>query len=159
MMPAFFAVIIFKEAFPMASVPYKIVMSDKTLDAITAYKEGIASGRETPGARLQKSLNAVLRQENKATADLSTEQFLQALLATKAPRIFAESEIRGDGSDWTKRELSLLGDINVTMAAKIFDNGVWSTAHPDFKEYGAATPLQGNLLFTPGALLNVGRGL
>lgn len=142
----------------MASVPYKIVMSDKTLDAITAYKEGIASGRETPGARLQKSLNAVLRQENKATADLSTEQFLQALLATKAPRIFAESEIRGDGSDWTKRELSLLGDINVTMAAKIFDNGVWSTAHPDFKEYGAATPLQGNLLFTPGALLNVGRG-
>jgi len=134
----------------MTGTAYNIVLSEKTLQSLVQYKADITTGKATPGDRLKEKL------AQNPFSDISTEKFLEALLATKPPRLFAESEIRGDGSDWNHRELALLGDINVTMAAKIFDNGVWSPSSPDFKQY--TTPLDGNLLFTPGALLNTGAG-
>lgn len=126
-------------------MPYDICLSEETLERITAYKLEVEIGKIKPGARLARQLPAS-----------STEAFLDALLATKQPRIFAESEIRGDGSDWTPRELALLGDINVAMKVRVFDNGAWSPGDKAFKTYDP--PLEAGLLFTPGPLLGTGAG-
>ena len=50
--------------------------------------------------------------------------FLTCLLNTKRPRIFAESEVRGDGSDWTLAELQLLGDNCIAVPVTVYDNGL-----------------------------------
>lgn len=76
-----------------------------------------------------------------------TTVFLRRLLATKSPRIFAESEISGDGRDWTLEELRLLGDISVAIDAMIFDDGLHHA--PGLHQ----PPFSGCLVFTPGALL------
>jgi hypothetical protein len=128
---------------------YDIVISETTLQNIIQYKSDLASGVAEPGMRLKKALAAL-----GPTASLTTEQFLGALLQTKQPMIFAESEIRADGTDWMHRELALLGDINVTMNAKAYDNGVWKTSDKNFKEH--SPPIDIQLMFTPGALLGVG---
>lgn len=123
---------------------YSIIISADTLDALRQYKADIDSGSAQPGARLEQAL----------APGLSTAGFIEALLSTKQPRIFAESEIRADGTDWTHRELALLGDINVAMKADFFDNGAWNPRDAAFRTHNP--PLQGELLFTPGALLNTG---
>jgi len=125
--------------------PYDICLSEDTLDRIVAYKRDIETGRMQPGARLARRLPAA-----------TTEQFIEALLATKQPRIFAESEIFCDGTDWMPRELALLGDINVAMKVQVFDNGTWSPGDKAFKAYDP--PLDAALLFTPGPLLGTGAG-
>jgi len=122
---------------------YEIALSEKTLRGLLQYKSDIENGTAMPGARLKAQLPAA-----------TTEQFIEALLATKQPRIFAESEIRGDGSDWNARELALLGDINVVMDAEVFDNGTWSVSDKNFRAY--ANPMRAGLMFTPGPLLGVG---
>ena len=133
----------FNNATPPA---YDIVISEETLGNILKYKSDLAAGTALPGARLKQALDAGDRS--------TTEGFIQALLSTKQPLIFAESEIRCDGTDWTHRELGLLGDINITMNAKAFDNGVWK---PTDKAFATHTPpLDVQLMFTPGALLGVG---
>ena len=78
--------------------------------------------------------------------------FLAALLDTKRPQIFAESEVVGDGSDWTLIELGLLGDLSIAVPVTIFDDGKHyaPTVHKE--------PLAATLVFTPGALLRNGRG-
>lgn len=130
--------------------PYNIIISEETFKRIKEYQDAIAIGQEIAGQRLQKILNNTFGRE------LSSAEFIECLLSTKQPRIFAESEIVCDGSDWTHKELSLLGDINVSMEAQIYDNGVWNPRDPSFIEYGMDSPLEGNLLFTPGALLGTG---
>jgi len=124
---------------------YDIVISEKTLSNILSYKKDIENGTAIAGERLKKYLPAT-----------TTEQFIEALLATKQPRIFAESEIRADGTDWTHRELALLGDINVSMKVNVFDNGAWDKNDRHFKLH--SPPLRASLLFTPGPLLGVGAG-
>lgn len=122
---------------------YDIVISEKTLSNILSYKKDIENGTAIAGDRLKKHLPAT-----------TSEQFIEALLATKQPRIFAESEIRADGTDWTHRELALLGDINVAMIVDVFDNGAWNTNDRHFNLHNP--PLKAALLFTPGPLLGVG---
>lgn len=124
--------------------PYSILISADTLGAIKQYKADLETGAVKPGARMKQAFRA----------GITTQDFIEALLSTKQPRIFAESEIRADGTDWTHRELALLGDINVAMQAQIFDNGTWNPRDAAFKAH--SPPLTGELLFTPGALLNTG---
>lgn len=135
-----------------SNVPaYNIVISEQTLNALLQYKSDIASGRTLPGDRLKEALE----ETGIPLAGIETQDFIQALLATKQPLIFAESQIRGDGTDWTHRELALLGDINITMQAKAYDNGAWK---PSDKIFGVhAPPLDVLLMFTPGALLDTGK--
>lgn len=130
---------------------YHIVLSAESFRRLEAYKNDILAGNVTAGKRLRTQIAA----QPASLSGLDTHAFLERLLATKQPRIFAESEIIGDGSDWNARELALLGDINVTMDADIFDNGVWDPKDPAFQTH--QPPLKGQLLFTPGALLNTGR--
>ncbi|KAL1463286.1 hypothetical protein WDU94_015049 [Cyamophila willieti] len=82
---------------------------------------------------------------------MSNEQFIELLLSTKKPVIFAESLVRCDGTDWNYTEIQLLGDVNITMPVEIYDNGVWGEFHDSFRTHDP--PLQGELLFTPGPLL------
>jgi hypothetical protein len=78
---------------------------------------------------------------------LSVEKFLQLLVNTKKPLIFAESAVFGDGRDWTRNELSLLGDISVAVPVTVYDNARHHqpTIH--------SLPFKATLLYTPGALL------
>jgi hypothetical protein len=78
--------------------------------------------------------------------------FLDALLNTKPPLIFAESAVAGDGSDWNLTELGILGDISIAVPVTIFDNGHHTAPIPHTQ------PFTGTLVFTPGALLRNGRG-
>lgn len=72
---------------------------------------------------------------------------LGLLFDTRRPQIFAESEVAGDGSDWTITELRMPGDVSVAVPVTIFDDGAHRdpTVHPE--------PFEGMLVFTAGALL------
>jgi hypothetical protein len=134
---------------PSGSLPYTLVFSETTLDALLNYKAALAGGTAKPGRKLMRVLDGAETNLERMNA----EDFLGALLATKRPQIFAESQVSGDGSDWTSRELALLGDINIAMRATIYDNGAWSPSEPAFRQH--KPPFEAGLLFTPGALLTM----
>ena len=120
---------------------YRIVIHPNTFQAVENYAEILRNtGLSCAGVRLQSQL------VNKSGI-LDAETLLTGLLQTKKPTIFAESQVRGDGSDWNCHELSILGDIGVATDAKIYDNG----AHRDPEVH--EDELKATLLFTPGALL------
>jgi len=78
---------------------YTIVLSKETLGRVEAYRQSVADGSEAAGALLRNQLR-----ETDAAA-LDTEQFLECLLNTKQPQIFAESAVYGDGRDWSRSVL------------------------------------------------------
>ena len=124
---------------------YAILLSQTTAEQLDKYANYLNGGGDC-GARLAKSL---IRAKPRP---LDRSGLLSALLNTKKPQIFAESHVEGDGTDWTSRELSLLGDISIAMQVSIFDNG----AHQNPKVYDAS--FMGHLIYTPGALLRNDRG-
>jgi hypothetical protein len=130
---------------------YDVVLSEQTLQTLLQYKSDIVRAKAVPGDRLKQAI----AETGMPLAHLTTQDFIQALLATKQPMIFAESAIKCDGTDWTHRELAILGDINITMNVKAYDNGVWDPANKDFREH--KPPLDAQLMFTPGALLGIGK--
>jgi hypothetical protein len=125
---------------------YSVVMHPLTHAAIDTYRQAVSDGTQQPGARLAR----ILADEPTATAAIGP--FIDALLATKPPQIFAESAVYGDGRDWTATELSLLGDINMAVDVTVFDDG--RHHHPAIHP----TPFAACLLYTPGALLRNDRG-
>ena len=104
------------------------------------------STAESPGPRVRAELGRL------PVIDPSPEWVLHALLNSKKPRIFAESEVAGDGSDWTHEELRLLGDVSIAVPCVAYDNGLH--VRPAVHQ----TPVLVTLLFVPGALLQNGRG-
>lgn len=126
---------------------YQVVFSTITLERLEAYLRALRAKAVAPGARLA----AVLAAQPGRLAD--TSGLLEALFATKQPQIFAESEVYGDGRDWTLTELGLLGDVSVAAPVTVYDDGrhVDPSVHP--------APFEGTLLFVPGALLRNDRGL
>jgi len=116
----------------------------------TAYQEARAYlARLQSGARPGKFL-APLLPENLDW--LTPESFLEKLLQTKRPRLFAESEVWGDGRDWNQDELSLLGDISAALPVTVYDDGrhTFPKVHSD--------PFPAHLIFVPGALLQARPG-
>lgn len=130
----------------MATTSYSILIPEETLPRLGDYRRSLQEGRTQPGGRLRQRLQGM---DLKSMTD---RELLGELLETKLPQIFAESAVAGDGSDWTLTELGLLGDVSVAMPVTVFDNGNHRapTPHPH--------PFQGSLVFTPGALLDNGRG-
>lgn len=128
------------------STSYTVVLHPDTLRDITHYGEDLATGRDAPGGRLRAVLGARRLDPREGRA------LLDALIATKLPKVFAESAVRGDGSDWTARELSLLGGIGVASRVQVFDDGTHRgpRVHP--------APFEAWLLFTPGPLLRCDLG-
>lgn len=134
-----------KQVAALSSFPrnYKVVISEATLQKAEAYKKQLEKDIELSGKYLYKAL----MEAKKSLKELSLEAFIEILVNTKKPTIFAESAVRGDGKDWNGPELSILGDINFVVPVTVFDNGVWEepTIHDQ--------PFEATLLFTPGALL------
>lgn len=109
------------------------------------YAADLAAGA-VPGARLQAVLDALPARPR------TVEAMLDALFRTRLPMIFAESAVRGDGSDWTLRELGLLGDIGVATGVTVHDDGRHAAPRVH------ARPFDATLLFSSGALLQHGHG-
>uniref|UniRef100_A0A1B6MK10 Macrodomain effector MavL domain-containing protein n=1 Tax=Graphocephala atropunctata TaxID=36148 RepID=A0A1B6MK10_9HEMI len=130
---------------------YQILLSVSTLQNLVRYKQELQSNTIKPGCYLQKQTDSLVKGGTKIE-NVTTEQFLQLLLSTKKIICFAESEIVGDGTDWNRSELEILGDISVAMAVKVFDNGVWGVYEKRFKAH--EPPIAATLLFTPGPLLH-----
>jgi hypothetical protein len=127
-------------------MPCSLIIPKETRCRIEAYAADLRSGQVAPGKRLTETLRSV------HSPEINAEQLLAALLDTKEPCIFAESAVRGDGSDWTLLELSLLGDLSVATDVTAFDDG----RHHDPTPH--SVPFPATLVFTPGALLRNGCG-
>ena len=126
---------------------YHILMYPEAFKKAEAYRIGLAS---TPSALAGLYLQREL--QGKDISSLSTETFIEHLVATKPPLIFAESSVYGDGKDWNQTELSILGDIGVATCVQVYDDGKHS--NPEVHK----TPFPATLLFISGALLRNGTG-
>lgn len=124
---------------------YSIVIHTDTVTRAQQYMDALRNGRK-PGAYLHRKCDTI------DMSNLTVERFLESLLKTKKPMIFAESAVKGDGSDWNLPELSLLGDISIAVPVTVYDNGRHQRPHV-FRH-----PFEATLLYTPGALLRSGRG-
>lgn len=127
------------------SIQYLILICQESLDRMSDYLERLVCG-----ARFGNYLGMKLGEEDLSCLSLS--DFIYHLINTKRPRIFAESEVRGDGSDWILEELRLLGDISVAVPVTVYDNG--RHQNPDVHQ----EPFPATLIYTPGALLRNDRG-
>ncbi|MCF7979943.1 MAG: hypothetical protein K9L82_18435 [Chromatiaceae bacterium] len=132
---------------PIQKPDYHWLLHPDSARAVTDYRQQLAEqGLSQAGAYLREQLS------DQAPDSLSEAAFLEHLINTKRPLIFAESAVYGDGRDWSPTELSLLGDLGFAVPVRIFDDGRHHrpAVHPE--------PLSGTLLFIPGALLRNGRG-
>ena len=123
---------------------YRVLINKQTYEKTVSYLEQLKSGNIEAGKYLQDKL------KEHDIFSLKTVEFLELLMRTKQPQIFAESAVYGDGSDWNQEELSLLGDISIATPVTVYDNG--SHYQPQIHK----TPFPATLLFTPGALLQNG---
>ncbi len=114
----------------MNDVRYQVLLHQETRDKLAAYREELLA-EQPPG---------------------EPRTFLETLLNTKRPQIFAESAVFGDGRDWNPEELSILGDVGIAVPVTVYDNG--RHAEPEVHE----TPFAAHLLYVPGALLANGCG-
>lgn len=124
---------------------YRVIISDQIINKTDRYLEQIKSGK-TPGKYLSGELERVHLDE------IPNKKFLELLINTKKPRIFAESAVSGDGSDWNQKELSILGDLSIAVPVTVYDNGLH--ANPRVHQ----EPFSAHLIFVPGALLRNDRG-
>ncbi len=120
--------------------PYHWLLDDAVLARARRLLDALRSGEAQPGGRLAAELEGGLPS--------SAEALVAALLRTKQTCIFAESEIRGDGSDWTSEEVGLMGDISCLVPVTVFDDGRWD--RPRVHE----PPFSAHLLFVPSALMH-----
>lgn len=130
------------------SPSYKVLLHKQSRANIDQYLRQLIDGRSTPGLYLSQQIKKSGINELKA---INGNTLLHLLLKTKFPQIFAEMAVYGDGSDWTREELKLLGDIGIACKVTIYDDG--RHQNPNVHE----TASEGYLLFTPGALLRNGR--
>lgn len=119
---------------------YVSLMHPKAFSKVTHYLKQLKEGA-LPGGRLKRRL------QGKQLNILTEIELLHALVNTKLPQIFAESDVLGDGSDWTMAELGILGDLGVAVPVTVFDDG----SHDAPRVH--VNPIDAMLLFTCGALL------
>jgi hypothetical protein len=125
---------------------YSIIVPEETVDRASDYLKMLRTGRAKAGGRLRDCL---LGADVRTLTELD---LLGKLIDTKAPQIFAEMDVFGDGCDWSLIELGLLGDISIAVPVTIFDDG----NHRSPRAH--APPFSGTLIFPPGALLRNERG-
>ncbi len=123
---------------------YDILISKETYEKAISYMKAVQSGT-CAGRYLQEKLR------NRDMFQINPVEFVELLIRTKHPQIFAESAVCGDGTDWNQDELSILGDINIAALVTVFDNA--GHYHPQVHK----SPFKATLLFIPGALLRNGK--
>ena len=114
---------------------YQVLASQETYQKTTAYMEKLKAG-SNPGNYLGDRLKHL------DIHQISVIEFIELLMRTKRPQIFAESEVRGNGLDWNQDELSILGDLSIVTPVTVYDNG--RHRHPDLHEI----PFAATLIFT-----------
>lgn len=125
---------------------HTLLIPDETRTKLAEYLAALRMGSACAGKRLGNSLGGL------ELPTLTDADFLDALLNSKVPKIFAESAVAGDGSDWNLTELGMLGDMSIAVSVTLFDNGRHTNPVPHTE------PFAGTLIFTPGALLRNGMG-
>lgn len=125
---------------------YQTLLNPQTYIAIESYLDRLKAG-SSAGAYLGNSLKQLDLDR------LTTEEFIELLMRTKRPQIFAEFAVYGNGIDWNQTELSILGDISIAVPVTVYDNG--KHRQPDVHD----EPFTATLIFTPGALLRNGNNI
>jgi len=120
---------------------YSVLLHEKSLVKVSRYLQSLLTGDCEAGAYLKNNL---IGEELTALTDI---QFFEKIIQTKQPQIFAESEVLGDGSDWNQMELSILGDVVVSVPVTVFNDGKHN------QPVNHVRPFLGTLLFVSGALL------
>lgn len=123
-----------------------LLIPQTTHSRLKQYLADLQDRSAQPGVKLTSTLRT------RDLATLTTQDLTEALLDTKSPQIFAESEVVGDGSDWTLTELRLLGDLSISVDVTVFDDGRHQSPQPH------ARPFPATLVYVPGALLRHGSG-
>lgn len=108
------------------------------------YQEALGQGKARAGKNLRRRCPGGLSQ-------LSFEQFLAALMSTRVPQIFAESQVAGDGSDWNCWEEGILGSVCLAVRVMAFDDGDFPPSPAKSHE----VPFPAELLFVSEPLLAV----
>jgi hypothetical protein len=124
---------------------YQFIVSKGALVRANDYLTSLAQGA-LPGTRLANALRGV------DLSLLNTEAFLELLVNTKQPQIYAESEILGNGSDWNQTELAILGSVSCRVEVTVYDDATHVGPHM------YRHPHKATLLFVPGALLRNDNG-
>ena len=124
-------------------VPYHVLIHKDTYDKANTYRTALAANKVTAGRYVAQQLD---------NPSVTTAEFLETLINTKKPQIFAETAVFGDGSDWNQTELALLGDIAIAVPVTVYDNGL------HYQPVIHDEPFSATLLYVPGALLRNGRG-
>jgi hypothetical protein len=120
---------------------YRVLINKATCGIACSYLKDLKAGMVKPGIYLNQCLR------EKDIAKLSLDEFLEILVGTKKPQIFADSSICGNGSDWNQIELSILGDICIAAPVIVYDDG--RHRHPKVHQ----VPFFATLLYIPCALL------
>lgn len=120
---------------------YKVLIHGETYKKVKNYLKNLRSGNITAGYYLHESLDKT------DIGHLSVDALIELIFRTKKPQIFAESAIHGNGSDWNQTELSILGDIAVSVPVTVYDDA----NHHLPKVH--TNPFCATLLCVPGALL------
>lgn len=120
-------------------------MYTQTYQEASDYLRALQIGNIKPGNYLRDKLQGI------NIAQIAVDSFVECLLNTKRPQIFAESAVYGNGLDWNRQELKLLGDIGIAVEVMVYDDGrhYRPVPHPE--------PFAAHLLFTAGALLRNGQ--
>ena len=130
----------------MTKPVYRWVLHRDFRQKLRDWRAGLIEGAVTPGQRLKRAL------KGKDPARMTTPSLFNALMQTKVPTLYAESEVYGDGRDWTYEELSLLGDVTCAVPVTVFDNGRHD--NPQIHE----SPFKATLLFASGPLFRNDKG-
>jgi hypothetical protein len=101
-----------------SALGYQVVISKETVERVASYKADLTDGKTIAGKYLGERISGL------DLSNISTCEFIELLLSTKKPWIFAEQDVKCDGTDWSSREFAILGDINVAVKALAYDNGV-----------------------------------
>ena len=126
---------------------YRFLIHNQAYQKARAYFNELGSKKLSAGSYFERLIQAY------DLNSLNTEEMLEKLVQTKKPQIFAESQVRGDGTDWNLHELSILGNTLAAVPVKVFDNG--QHQNPFIFDQ----PFDATLIYLPGALLRNDMGL
>jgi hypothetical protein len=125
---------------------YPVLANRQTFQKVTDYIEQLKAGKRA-GQYLHDRLKHL------DLSQIAADEFIELLIRTKRPQIFAEFEVYGNGVDWNQDELSILGDISIVTPVTVYDNG--KHRNPVVHD----SPFAATLIFTPGALLRNGNNI
>ena len=152
---------------------HRYLINKDTLKNLKLYQQQLAEGLAKPGKRLQAELNYFLAElknqqqydpqkeltfeDKKILLKLPPEAFIQLLMNTRKPTVFAEGETIGPMQNWNQFEYQIMGNICSSIEdVKVYDNGRWGRPKGVGDGRYKDKPHSINLLCVPGAILRKG---